>query len=737
MRAADPPVTQDSADTIAALQERVAQLEEINAVLIDRVERSTDLAGHETPLFETAILLDSILRARAVELAEAKTGLDAANAQLASARNEVGPAQRRLQDAIESLSDGFALFDADDRLIMCNSAYLRFWPELEGETAQTPSFSEIARRVADQRSSTGSVIATERWLADRMHRHHSADGAHIQALADGRWVQINEFRTAEGGTAGIYTDITEVKAQDARERARELAEKSMILQTTLDTIPLGVALYDCDRRLIAWNGPLLSSIGLGADSLASIMTYQGMIDACRRAQRSGGEDAQLAWLADGSAEPASVLHTKLGRIIEILCASMPGGGMVMTFEDATERRAAAQTLERRVAERTAKIQVEIAERRAVQAQLVAAKDEAERANRSKTKFLAAASHDLLQPLNAARLFVAALGERRLALQTRALVRQAGVALDSVDEMLEALFEISRLDTGAIQPDLVAIDLARMVNALGIEFGAVARNRGIGLNIAETRLWVRSDLRLLRRILQNFLSNAMRYTQEGSVTLSFETVGPNVRISVADTGPGIAPADREVIFEEFRRLDKDRKLSGTGLGLAIVRRAAAVLGHKVELHSELGQGSVFSILVQICEPETLPPTRPIAGADPLARATIRILIIDNEDAILSGMEAVLSNWNYDVVTARDAAAAMMHLDKGIDIIIADYHLDANASGDDVISALRTRAGRAIPALIITADRTDDLQTKLAALDFPLLRKPVKPARLRALLRTMIQ
>lgn len=727
----------DSAATIAALKQRIAQLEKINAVLIDRVERSTDLAGNETPLFETAIALDAILRARAAALAEAKTGLDAANAQLAFARNEAGSARPQLHDAIESLSDGFALFDGDDRLIMCNSAYLKFWPELEGETEQKPSFADIARRIADRRSTKGSVIAPERWLADRMHRHRAANGAHVQALSDGRWVQVNEFRTAEGGTVGVYTDITEVKAQDARERARELAEKSLILQTTLDTIRLGVAVYDRDRRLIAWNGPLLSTIGLDAGAIALIMTHQGMIEACTQAPGPFGQDAPLDWLADGSAEMASVLRTKSGRIVEVLRASMPGGGMVMTFEDATERRAAAQTLERRVAERTAEIQIEVAERRAVEAQLIAAKNEAERANLSKTKFLAAASHDLLQPLNAARLFVAALSERRLAFQTRALVGQAGVALDSVDEMLEALFEISRLDTGAIQPELVAIDLARMVNALGIEFGAVARNRGIELKIEQTRLWVRSDLRLLRRILQNFLSNAMRYTQEGSVSLSFEVCGPDVRIAIADTGPGIDPAFRETIFEEFRRLDKDHKVSGTGLGLAIVRRAAAVLDHTVELRSELGEGSIFSITVPVCDPEELSPSKRSGRGDPLRFAGARILIIDNDDAILSGMTAVLSNWNYDVVTARDAASALVHLDKGFEIIIADYHLDGDASGDDMVAALRVRAGREIPALIITADRTDELDAKLAGLNLPVLKKPVKPAQLRALLRAMTE
>ena len=724
------------------MAERIRQLEAVNAALIDRIERSSDLQGGAFSMFETAISLEAMVRDRTAKLEAALASLASVNLELGEAHAAADAARLRLRDAIESLSDGFTLYDADDRLVMCNRAYLGFWPVLAEQNLEALRFAEVAGRVAHSGHAVGSLVSPERWLAARIAHHTYAEGVHVQALSDGRWIQINELTTSEGGRVGIYTDITEVKAEDARERALELAEKSTILQATLDTIRLGVAVYDADRRLTAWNGSLLATIGLPEDALSRVMTHEGMVHTCEAVNGPFGAERSLDWLDAGAREVVALRRHESGRIVEVRRAPMPRGGMVMTFEDVTDRLQAAEALERRVADRTAELRAEVAERRAIELALTEAKTVAEHANRSKTSFLAAASHDLLQPLNAARLFVSALAERRLALPTRALVRQTRVALDSVEDLLEALFEISRLDAGAIVPVIAPIELEAMLSALRIEFAQLARGEGLALDIPESALWVESDVRLLRRILQNFLSNAIRYTRAGRVSLTAEPEGDAVRITVRDTGPGIAEADVEAIFEEFRRLETSARRSGKGLGLAIVRRASTMLGHPVALQSRPGEGSAFSVLVPRGTAQDRPrsePTGRTARGGPAASGNL--LVIDNDEAILDGMAALLRNWGYTVFTAPgpNDGAVEAALAAGIDAILADYHLeggpDETGLGDHAIAAVRRRAGREVPAFVITADRSDPVKARLAAAGLPVLTKPVKPAQLRALLRTV--
>lgn len=731
---------------VIALEARIKQLETINAALIDRVERASDftsdLQGGAFSMFETAISLEALVRERTVAAEDALARLSRANAELAKAHDEANEARTRLRDAIETLSDGFALFDADDRLIMSNTAYLGFWPEV-GELPPDAAFAEVANAVAHGGRVIDALASPQRWVADRMSRHVAADGVHVQAIIDGRWLQINEIRTSEGGTVGIYTDITEVKVKDARERARELAEHNLALQATLDTLSEGVCLYDQQHGLVVYNGELERLLFLPLGDRQAIATHAGLLDHCRRL---GLQDtAILDWRTAPGERLAG--QCQLGDcMVEIRSTPILPGGMAYSFDDITDRlrqqeglREAAETFERRVGERTVELEAEVVERRAIETQLLAAKLAAEHANRSKTSFLAAASHDLLQPLNAARLFVAALGERRMALPIRALVRQTGVALDSVEELLEALFEISRLDAGAVQPEVVPIELARMLGALRIEFAAQAKQAGLTLDIADTALWVRSDSLMLRRILQNLLSNAVRYTTEGQVSVTVSCAHGDVRIAVRDTGRGIDAANFDVIFEEFHRLAQEHGPAGKGLGLAIVRRASQMLGHRLEITSTLGEGSEFAVLVPLTDPRCSGDTD-LRPRDREARggASGTVLIIDNEPAILAGMEALLGRWGYAVLTATnlDEALEQARGDAPPVLIIADYHLDNGQLGDDAVARLRMTLGRHVQALIISADRSVEVKRRIAAADLPMLNKPVKPAQLRSLLRTLL-
>lgn len=725
--------------TIADLERENEKLRKINAVLMARVERSTDFQGNAFSLFETAIALEGKVRERTAELEDAMAQLAASNAELGAAKEAADEAERRLRNAIDSISEGFALFDAEDRLVLCNQTYLGIWPTIADRILPGIKFNEIVRMITADGTMLGSLVAPDRWVSERLARHAIANGAYVQALSDGRWIQINELRTDDGGIVGVYTDITEVKAEDARERTRELAEKTAILQATLDNIRLAVCVYDANRRLIAWNGPLLATIGLPNDGLPLVMTHDSMVATCERLNGPMEPHKPLDWLPPGSSDMVSQRRHNGGRVVEVRRSAMPDGGMVMSFEDITERlrasdalREAYETLERRVEQRTADI-------RAAEAEAREAKTIAEQANLSKTRFLAAASHDLLQPLNAARLFVSALNERRLAPATRNLARQTESALDSVEELLEALLEISKLDAGAVTPEITDFPLARLMTAMKGEFTPIARAKGLQLTVEPTEIWVRSDGRLLRRILQNLISNAIKYTPKGSVTVHCAREGDNVAIRVSDTGPGIAEQHRGEIFEEFRRLHDGQVGRGMGLGLAIVERASRMLDHRLTVVSEVGKGSVFGVDVPLAPARpgvkdgvAAPPRR----GSPLGRS---VLVIDNDESILVGMNALLSSWNCSVMTVSGQAQALDSVREAADwpdIILADYHLDDGETGDTAIAALRREIGQQVPALILTADRTTELRKELTAQGLYVLSKPVKPAQLRALLSQLL-
>lgn len=422
--------------------------------------------------------------------------------------------------------------------------------------------------------------------------------------------------------------------------------------------------------------------------------------------------------------------------------SLDKEGLVEGFvADITERVQAQQRLqslneqlEQRVAERTRELE-------GLNQQLREARDAAEAANNSKDKYLAAASHDLLQPLNAARLLVSTLRERKLPGAEQVLVERTHQALEGAEDLLTDLLEIARLDQSAIRPDLDVHPLDELLGPLVSEFDEVARAAGLGLRKRIPALAVRTDHRLLSRILRNFLSNACRYTERGSVLLAARRRGESVRLEVWDTGRGI-PADQlEAIFLEFNQLDAGRAADrrGVGLGLAIVDRIAGILGCRVQVRSVPGRGSVFAIEVPLVRELPQPGSvdsgpRPVTG-DPLPGR--RLLVIDNEEAILASMAALLGQWGCEVLVATSYEEALKALDgKAPEVILADYHLDHGQTGCEAVRGLREYFRRELPAVMITADRSDDCRRALQRLGMPLLNKPVKPGKLRAALSLLL-
>lgn len=453
------------------------------------------------------------------------------------------------------------------------------------------------------------------------------------------------------------------------------------------------------------------------------------------------------------------LRRRDGTTVDVLMNLLlkpEGEGVFEGFvADITERKQSQQRLqqlndelERRVAARTSELlesnrhlQRQIEERERIEQALREARDAAESANRSKDKYLAAASHDLLQPLNAARLLISTLRERELPAAEHNLVERSHLALEGAEDLLTDLLDISKLDQAAIKPDIDVYRLEELLAPLASEFEGVAQAAGLRLRAHIIDCTVQTDFRLLTRILRNFLSNACRYTEQGGVLLGARRRGAYLELQVWDSGRGIAADQLDTIFLEFSQLNVGRatERKGVGLGLAIVERIARMLGYQVQVRSQPGRGSLFSIRVPLAEPRAAarilqPVVRSVVG-DPLPGR--RLLVVDNEAAILHSMGALLGQWGCEVITALDQQEALQALQgQGPELILADYHLDHGVLGCQVIRDLREHFGQKIPAVVISADRSDACRRDLQVLGVPLLNKPVKPGKLRAVISQLL-
>lgn len=397
--------------------------------------------------------------------------------------------------------------------------------------------------------------------------------------------------------------------------------------------------------------------------------------------------------------------------------------------------------DKQMRERTTQLQQTLRSLEISNRDLMRAKLEAEAANLSKTTFLASLSHDLLQPLNAARLAASTLHEVEMAADGAGPLFQVERALATLEELIRTLLDISKLEAGALDPEPRDVRSTAILQPLIEEFGPIAHKRGLALRLRPHEAVLFTDPLMLRRIVQNLLSNALRYTRRGGVILGCRAIGDHVRIEVVDTGPGIPPERREAIFEEFRRYDTaaDGQV-GFGLGLAIVRRLARTLNHPIGLRSKPGLGTVFSVTVprgrHAPDPEPERPRLSSAGFDFFGS---RLLLIENEPAGAQAMCELLRRWGCDVLAAVSAEEALQRLAQSagrVDLVISDLHLNDGARGYDAIAAVRAALGAPTPAFIITADHSQKAASEIAARGLEMLKKPVKPAELRALVAYLL-
>ncbi|MHC8343081.1 hybrid sensor histidine kinase/response regulator [Pseudomonas sp. RT6P73] len=570
--------------------------------------------------------------------------------------------------------------------------------------------------------------------------------------ADGEWIAHTERLLA--GVLGASSTRAVVKAaiegremqlEDVVRIADEASEvlqfNRALLQGAIENITQGISVVDQSLKLVAWNRRYLELfnypdglIRLGRP-IADIIRYNAERGLCGPGEAEVHVARRLHWMRQGRAHTSERLFPN-GRVIELIGNPMPGGGFVMSFTDITAFREAEQALteaneglEQRVTARTHELsQLNVA--------LTEAKGTAESANQSKTRFLAAVSHDLMQPLNAARLFSAALSHQDDGLSSEAqkLVHHLDSSLRSAEDLISDLLDISRLENGKINPDPKPFVLNELFDALGAEFKALAQEQGLKFRVRGSTLRIDSDIKLLRRILQNFLTNAFRYAK-GPVLLGVRRRKGELCLEVWDRGPGIPEDKQQVIFEEFKRLDshQTRAEKGLGLGLAIADGLCRVLGHTLRVRSWPGRGSVFSVSVPLARAQTVAPAK-VSELNGHVLSGAQVLCIDNEDSILIGMNSLLTRWGCQVWTARNRDECAALLSDGVrpQLALVDYHLDHGETGTELMAWLRTQLGEPVPGVVISADGRPETVAQVHAAGLEYLAKPVKPAALRALL-----
>ncbi|WP_165788452.1 hybrid sensor histidine kinase/response regulator NahK/ErcS' [Stutzerimonas stutzeri] len=648
---------------------------------------------------------------------------------------------RLLQRAVDNLSQGVAMVSADGSLELWNGRFLELCG-LAPIEAHRP-FEEVMAD-SELKLLTPNTFDADGQPLTELEQH----------LFDGRTLEIRTHPLPTGGFVNTFTDITE-----RYRHAEALRESERWIRLITDHVPALIAYVSADLTYEFTNKVYEEWYRWPSD---------GMLGQSLRDVHSGQHWQQLEPYIDRALSGESVSfelaeRNHSGQQRYMLRSYVPNrqangevAGIFVLIQDITDRRRTAealhqayQNLEQRVRERTAELTslneqllCEIDERAHAEARLREAKREAELANLSKTKFLAAVSHDLLQPLNAARLFTSALLEQPAA-PSSGLIRNISNSLEDVENLLGTLVDISKLDAGVIKPDIAPFAVSELLENLAVEFRQIAGSEHLRLDFIPCSALVRSDIQLLARILRNLLTNAIRYTPSGRVMLGCRRRRQSLSIEVWDTGVGIPEDKLEEIFHEFKRGEgvRPQQDRGLGLGLAIVEKIARILGHRIQVSSVPGRGSKFAIEVPLAKraPKATPE---VASTDLLLERLkgARVWVLDNDTAICAGMRTLLEGWGCQVVTAlseQDLAGQVDNFHADADLIIADYHLDNGCNGVDVVETVNARRASPLPALMITANYSNELKQQVRELGHMLMHKPVRPMKLKTAMCHMME
>jgi PAS domain S-box-containing protein len=713
------------------------------AELINAVE---SVLAQEIGYTSARLVVRSAARGRRIHLGELVSLVDEAST-LARQNQEL------LRRAIEHLPQGISVIDQNQNLVAWNKRYEDIFEFPEDFLAVGKPIASIFRfnasrgLIGDYQSEEQIEIALQRRLD---HLNKGTAHRRESLLSSGVTLEIIGQPMPNGGYVTSFSDITPYK-----ETETALRESEQAIRVYTDNLPAMIAYVDQDWRIQFINKAFERTLRVWREQVigrpnAEIFTAEEFelrkpyLERAFEGRRQRFEVTIARGDEHKEFEALYVPHRNDSGDVQ---------GIFVLYQDVTERNEAKraleisnQTLEERVSNRTEELQSvnaalasENMRRAETEAALMEAVKATETANLSKTRFLAAASHDLLQPLNAARLFTTTLAERAENDEMRELTGHLEGALTSAENLISTLLEISKLDAGALHPEPRPFALKELFEQLTQEFQVIAQNRDIAFRARFRDVVVDTDPKLLRRVLQNFLSNALRYTEAGGrVLFAVRTFGANVRIEIWDTGIGMHADDVPSIFDEFKRLSEGVKTEqkGLGLGLSISKRICDLLGLTLKVHSTPGIGSCFSVTLPASAATPQALTRRTqrhhtALGQPLAGRAV--LTIDNDRSILDGMQALLGGWGAVVYTGQDLddAKSLIKAHPEIQVALIDYHLDDNAIGVDVIAVLNALRGDLV-SILITADRSEDMRGQAREVGATVLHKPLKPAALRSLL-----
>lgn len=722
-----------------SLERENEKLRIIVGKLMARVEQATNDHAQGFVHFESAIALQGEVQNRTRNLEEALDVLHATNAQLAAAQQEAESARRNLANAVETIQEGFAIFDAHGVLVMKNSRFSIMFRDVAEKIQHGIRFEDYLRTCAESSHIVRpGNIGVDDWVRQRLAVHETNSVNFTLELKDDCWMQVSEQRMPDGGTIVLQTDITDHARLEREERDKMLDRQAKIVKTTLEHIEQGVLIFDPSQKLVEWNSAAIKILNIPrrlATAGTRLARFEQMFQPGRVFKPACTPQQVYDWAAAGQGR--QVLRCELqadnGFKYDVLGQEMSDASFLISFHDITQLRQAYEdlhlvneTLEQRVIERTEELR--------------AARDSAERANASKSRFVAAASHDLLQPVNAAKLFISSLEHTDLDEKQSTTVSRISQSFQSVETILSALLDISKLDSGKVTLNVSDFSLGQIFERLQNEFAGMAAAKGLDLQIVPTSVRVRSDPVYMRRILQNLVSNAIRYTETGRVLVGVRRRKDGVDIRVIDSGIGIAPEEQDKVFKEFHRADTSHTAeSAMGLGLAIVERACTMLEHGLDLQSTPGVGTQICVSVPYAAQEELAPDH--AEVEPIAHNSVRnalIMVIENDPRVREAMERMLEIWGAAPVIAsslEDAEAQIRALDLLPDVFLVDYHLDDDENGLDLIDSLREGHGPLL-CILLTADRSMQLEREAHSRGVFIRHKPLDIEDLRDLIGSLL-
>lgn len=600
-----------------------------------------------------------------------------------------------------------------------------------GEEKASVSFAQFQRLAV--KDTLGNVAYNQQLL-----QHTEKTLASVMGASSARLVLSSALEGRD-----IALDEIAVLVEEASSQRQQFSQD--LLQSAIENASEGISIVDNDLNLVAWNKKYVdlfdypSKLIYQGSPVSDLIRYNVRRGLCGVGKVDQQVNKRLAHLRNGSPHSSEREHSD-GRVIRIEGNPLPGGGFVMLFSDITAYRQAEKglkeanvDLETRVLERTQKLEQ-------TNEALALAREKAEQAHVKKSLYLKACSHDLMQPLEAARLFTSALASQgNLTDIQQRQVDNIDHSLKVANDLVADLAEIARIESGNIKPNITVFSVKSLFDDLAKEFSANALELNVEFRVHCNSLWLRSDRNLLRRILQNLVGNAFRYASPGKVLLGARVKDEMIYIQVLDNGPGIPVDKQTMVFEQFTQLDNQQSSTagGLGLGLNITQSLAKLLGHSLALHSEVNMGCKFTVGVEQAAAKTEEVTvKPIGN---VGLKGVTVMCIDNDPDVLNGMVELLTAWDCDVIAANSYSQALsLYNDhkNDIEILLVDYQLDYDFNGIALIAELRKQLSHYLPAILITATTDSDLEEKALAADIGFMRKLVKPAALRAMMSAML-